>query len=326
MAATIAPYPTLQRLYEELMLDSSSTTKREEYVRYGLRISEWSKADPEFITEDQVRGFFIELKRQGQYAPGTIRLMTAALRFLFIKVLGRQQWQVFLKLRTPDVQRLPFVLTLPQCQGLIGHTRLPHFRLLWELILGTGLRVSEAVALEVTSIRGKGTPHQWLIVMGKGNKERCIPLPPSLYQKLRSHWSTHRHPRFIFPSPMQERRLTQDGAAQHSTEPMRAQAAQSAIKAIAEEAGLPLQLGCHTLRHTYATMALEAGVNVVQVSSYLGHSDLSTTLIYLHLTPSSDQKAVTLINQTLLSLQPPQPKSPESKREAELKVQQPKQR
>jgi integrase len=186
-AAAMAPFPSLLRLREALILDSSSGTKRDEYIRYGLRIAQWAKMDPADITQDQVTAFFIELKVSGRYAANTIGLMTAALRYLFLKVLRREGWDIFLKLRSPDVKRLPFVLTVPQCQALIAHTRLLHFRLLWELILGTGLRVSEAVGLEVTSIRGKG------------NKERSIPLPPLLYWKLRDYWFTHKHPRWVFP-------------------------------------------------------------------------------------------------------------------------------
>jgi integrase/recombinase XerD len=299
LAAALALYPSLLRLHEALILDSSSGTKRDEYLRYGLRIAQWAKADPADITQDQVTAFFIELKVGGRYAANTIRLMTAALRYLFLKVLRREGWDIFLKLRSPDVKRLPFVLSVPQCQALIAHTRLAHFRLLWQLILGTGLRISEAVGLELSSIRGKDTATQSLVVLGKGNKERCIPLPPLLYQKLRDYWTTHRHPRWVFPSPMEQRRVTQASVPIHASAPMSPQAAQSAIKAIALEAKLPAELGCHTLRHTYATLALEAGVNLMQVSAYLGHNSLETTLIYLHLTPSSEAHAVALMEQRL---------------------------
>jgi integrase/recombinase XerD len=93
---------------------------------------------------------------------------------------------------------------------------------------------------------------------------------------------------------MEQRRVTQASVPIRASAPMSPQAAQHAIKAIALEAKLPAEMGCHTLRHTYATLALEAGVNLMQVSAYLGHSSLETTLIYLHLTPSSEARAVAL--------------------------------
>jgi hypothetical protein len=68
-AAACAAFPSLLMLQEHLVLDSSSRSKAEEYVRYGLRIALWAQADPEHITEDQVRAFFLELKREGRYAP-----------------------------------------------------------------------------------------------------------------------------------------------------------------------------------------------------------------------------------------------------------------
>jgi integrase/recombinase XerD len=294
-------------LQEHLVLDSSSRSKAEEYVRYGLRIALWAQADPEHITEDQVRAFFLELKREGRYAPNTVRLMTAALRFLFTKVLGRVGWAVFGLIRSPEVQRLPIVLSEGQAHALLAHTRLPHFLMLWELILGTGLRISEAVSLEVTAVRGKGEAAQSLVVLGKGNKERCVPLPPTLYAKLRDWWATHQHPRWIFPSMLDQQRLRQPVPLRERVAHLTASAAQHAMAIIREEAGLPEVTTCHTLRHTYATMSLEAGVNLLQVSRYLGHESLETTQIYLHVTLGSEQKAVAAIEQNLSRLFKPQP-------------------
>ena len=287
------------------MLDSSSKTKAEEYLRYGLRMAQWAGADPAVITEDQVRSFFIEIKRAGIYAPNTVRLMTAALRFLFVKVLGRARWAVFSLIRSPDVQRLPIVLNDSQIHALLERTRLPHFLLLWELILGTGLRISEAVSLEVSAFRGKGQPVQSLVILGKGNKERCVPLPPSLYQKLRAYWATHQHPRWVFPSPVNDRCLRRLPAEQ-ITHHLTTAAAQYAMSVIRVEAGLPPVTTCHTLRHTYATMSLESGVNLLQVSRYLGHESLETTQIYLHLTMTSEMTAVAAIEQNLSRLFKPQ--------------------
>ena len=287
------------------MLDSSSKTKAEEYLRYGLRIAQWAGADPAVISEDQVRAFFIAIKREGLYAPNTVRLMTAALRFLFVKVLGRAKWAVFTLIRSPDVLRLPIVLNDSQVHALLAHTRLAHFRLLWELILGTGLRISEAVSLEVKAFRGKGQPVQSLVILGKGNKERCVPLPPSLYQKLRTYWDTHKHPRWVFPSPVNDRRLCKQPIEQLANH-LTTSAAQYAMSVIRVEAGLPMVTTCHTLRHTYATMSLEGGVNLLQVSRYLGHESLETTQIYLHLTMTSEQNAVAAIERNLSRLFKPQ--------------------
>jgi len=287
-----------------MVLDSSSRSKLEEYLRYGLRIARWAEADPALITEDQARAFFLELKREGRYTPNTIRLITAGLRYLFIKVLGHEDWRVFMLLRSPDVQRLPIVLNVEQVHALLAHTRLEHFRLLWELMLGTGLRISEAVSLEVTSIHGRGREVQSLRVLGKGNKERCVPLPPSLYQKLRDWWATHKHPRWLFPSLKDQRRLCHNGQDPATEGHLTDSAVQHAMSVIRKEASLPQELTCHTLRHTYATMSLEAGVNLLQVSRYLGHESLETTQVYLHLTTTSERQALAAVEHYLKRLCP----------------------
>lgn len=291
-------YPSLQRLSEHLVLRSSSKSTSGEYMRYGIRICEWAKMDPSEMTEDQVRAFFVDIKSQGRYSPNTVRLMTAGLRCLFMHVLNRTDWSIFTLIHSPDVQRLPFVLTEPQIRDLLGATVQPYMRLLFELMLGTGLRVSEAVSLELSQVRGKGQAHQSLVVLGKGNKERSIPLPPSLYAKLGAHWLRHHHPRWMFPSPAAQRSQRQPNGNTECGH-VSASALQQAMVIIREQAGLPETTGCHTLRHTYATMALEAGVNLLQVSRYLGHESIETTQIYLHLTLRSEKSAIEAIEQSL---------------------------
>lgn len=131
-----------------------------------------------------------------------------------------------------------------------------------------GLRISEAARVEVTAIdSAQGT----IRVIGKGNKERLIPLPQPVLIELRRLWSTHRHPRWLCPN------WSGDG-------PISRQALWETFRAVVREAGIKRSVRPHSLRHSYATRLLESGVDIRVVQILLGHANIATTAGYMHLT------------------------------------------
>ena len=114
---------------------------------------------------------------------------------------------------------------------------------------------------------------------GKGAKDRYIPLPTATLHLLRLYWVTHRHKRLLFPADSREHKDMST-----ATTPMSPTAVQGAIKKITKQIDFGKKVSTHTLRHSYATHLLEAGVSLKVIQKYLGHSSLQTTMIYLHLT------------------------------------------
>ena len=295
--ALIPDYPCIIRLDEDLALTGRAKSTIAEYLRYARRLAAWSGRDPAVLAEEDVRAFLLHLKRVAKYKPNSLRLVTAALRFLFRRVLGRD-WQVLELVSAPDAYRLPVALTREQIAKLLGSTRKEYVRMSFELMYGCGLRVGEVVKLEVRDIRGKGQPAQHLHLRGtKGGGERLVPLPPTLYARLGRFWLTHRHPVFLFPSKGWTHKARGAGtkdlalASTHISEG----AIQHAMGLVRRAAGFPEGICCHTLRHSYATHSLEAGVNLRQLSAYLGHSSLEITAKYLHLTQVSEATALAAI-------------------------------
>jgi len=131
-----------------------------------------------------------------------------------------------------------------------------------------GLRISEAIRLPVGAIDSK---RMVLRVVGKRNKERCVPLPGSLLEPLRAHWKTHRSRQWLFPA--------RDGRG-----PMAVKSAQEAFRQACAALGLDSRLTCHSLRHGYATRLLEGGTDLRTVQALLGHGSICSTQIYTHLT------------------------------------------
>lgn len=123
---------------------------------------------------------------------------------------------------------------------------------------------------------------------GKGNKDRYVPLPR------RTHWVTHRHPLWLFPAIDQE-----SGTVYNATKPMAPDGMQRAFRAAVQEAGIGKHASVHTLRHSYATQLLEAGVSVRMIQVWLGHSSLTTTSRYTHLTSNAEQRASEILDHLL---------------------------
>ena len=135
------------------------------------------------------------------------------------------------------------------------------------------------------------------VVHTKGGKPREVPISPALIARLRTFWKWHGNRRWLFPAPgrgWKSSGISLRQALRHSKKPMTKAGVRVAIKCAKHGCGLMKQhdKACiHTLRHSYATHMLEAGTSVRQVAAYLGHTTLKPTMVYLHLTEVSEEKA-----------------------------------
>jgi len=133
---------------------------------------------------------------------------------------------------------------------------------------------------------------------GKGAKDRYVPLPEYTLEALRRYWNVHRHAEWLFPA------LTQPGTPLASaTKPMDARGMQRAFHIALRESGIQKPASVKTLRHSYATHLLEAGVNLRVIQAHLGHSSPKTTAIYTHLTRNVQDLALEAINRVMGDLQ-----------------------
>ena len=272
--------------------DFRAPTKKE-YVRYLRKLGEHYQCDPATLTEDQLRAYFLFLRQVKQYGGSAMKLARCALRCFFRECLHREGWTVFEEVRVAPPQTLPLVLAREQVAALLGAVREPRYRTALTLIYHTGLRVGEAVRIELRDLRETRTPHPRLHVRcGKGGKDRYVPLAPAMVTQLRAWWNTHRHPQWLFPGPTsgwRERAQPAAAAARAATH-LSVSAVQNTFRLARAATGLPAEATVHTLRHCYATHLLEEGVSLRLISQYLGHASLETTLIYTHLTPLNEAR------------------------------------
>ena len=185
--------------------------------------------------------------------------------------------------------------------ALLAAVHSPHHRAFLTTLYSCGLRLSEALNLEVGDIDAeRGLIH---VHRGKGAKDRMVPLPPATLALLRRHWASHRHPRMLFPAIGRGDIRQAWLRARFATEPMAISSVQEAFRQARDAAGIRKQgVSVHTLRHSYATHLLEAGVALPTIQRYLGHSQIQTTLIYVHLTTVGQDDACARIHALMANL------------------------
>ncbi len=213
-------------------------------------------------------------------APGSLKVTYSALKFFYGTTCPRD-WQVLEKVRVPKQKSLPTVLTIGEVHRLIKATRLHHnAALLWTLY-SLALRLEEGLNLHISDIDSRRmTVH---IHRGKGAKDRLLPLPVSTLEVLRSYWKQHRNGCLIFPSSGRNRKI-----AAKATSTMAVSTIQGCVKRAAKAIGVHKPVSPHSLRHSMATHLFEAGASQCWIQRFLGHSNLQTMLVYLHLTDDAN--------------------------------------
>lgn len=151
---------------------------------------------------------------------------------------------------------------------------------------GCGLRISEAATLEIRAI---DSAHRLLRIIGKGDKERLVPLPQPVLDDLRRLWRTHRNPQWLFPNRLGTRTANQQMLCR-------------TVRAAAQAAGITRRVTPHALRHSYATRLLESGVDTRVVQILLGHVNIATTAVYTHLTEPTRIALRTVLDELMTGL------------------------
>jgi site-specific recombinase XerD len=274
-------------MLQDLQLAGLSTRTQEAYLRAVRKLADHFHTPPDRLTEHQVRDYFLHLQNDRKFAAGSLMIAYSAIKFFYSHTAPRD-WPTLRRLRVRTEKRLPDVLSVAEVRRLIAAVRTPHNRAYFWTVYSLGLRLEEALYLQVGDIDSQRMMVH--VRRGKGAKDRYVPLPGRTLEVLRAYWATHRHPQWLFPD------RGRDGHQAATTDqPMTRGTVQKAMSRVVQELGLKKAISVHSLRHSYATHLLEAGVNLRLIQQYLGHSSLHTTMVYLHLTTASQEQAVARI-------------------------------
>jgi site-specific recombinase XerD len=214
------------------------------------------------ITQEQVRDFLLYLLDSKGYAKSTYKVYLSAIKFLYLNTLERQ-WRFLPLARANPEKKLPIVLSRDEVWSLL------------DLVRRDKPRMSLILMRMVLWVR-----------KGKGGKDRSVPLPSYTLAQLRAYWLKYKPKKWLFPS-------------EHSISAITKSCVQRCLTATLRRSNIRKNVNCHTLRHSYATHLVEAGVHLRMIQSLLGHKSLSSTFIYIHLSQATRLDVQTKIDRLM---------------------------
>ena len=257
-----------QRMKSHMELKGLSPRTIHVYLRQMSLFVQYVGHGPERMDAEEIRSYLHHLLTERQVSQSTMSQAYSALRLFYEQILG-QTWEERTIPRSKQCRKLPVVLSPAEIESLFAATRRLKYRALFMAIYSGGLRVGEGTHLQPGDIDSQRMLIQ--VHDGKGHKDRFTLLSKRALETLREYWCHARPERWLFPS------LRVAG-------PLSTATVQRTFKGTVKAAGLKKAATPHTLRHSFATHLLEAGVSLHHIQRLLGHRQLSTTAVYLHLT------------------------------------------
>ena len=283
-----------QRLIEDLQLKGMSERTQQMYVRAVRQLAEHYHKPPDQISDEELRQYFLFDRNVKHWSRSGTTIALCGLKFFYEQTLHRSLATLQL-VRPPREKKLPVVLSREEVRQILSQVRLLRYRTCLTTIYSCGLRLQEGTHLQVSDMdSARKLIH---VHRGKGGKDRYVPLPGSTLELLRQYWKTHGNPLWVFPASGR-------GGIHRPTaqKPMPIGNVQDAFGAAVRASGIRKKASVHTLRHSYATHLLEAGVNLRLIQEYLGHNSAQTTALYTHLTSKAQEVATQVIEHLMEGL------------------------
>ena len=270
----------LKKLEIELKISKNSEYTIRNYIDCNRKFLDYIKKDLEDINSDDLKQYIVE--KLNNASSSSLIVFLSALRYSFYNILNKD---ITLNIRRPKKEKkIPVVLTKDEIKRLIEVIDTKKSRLMVSFMYACGFRVSELVNLKIKDLNFDekiGSVRQ-----GKGKKDRIFNIPEFLLEdlKIQSENQKKINQEYLFTGPksrLSERNL------------------QKIISKAGKRAGLNKEVHCHTLRHSFATHLLENGTDIRKIQELLGHSDLSTTQIYTHISREELKKIKSPIEEVM---------------------------
>jgi len=258
--------PLTQRMAEDMLVRNLAQRTIDTYTYHVERFARHFGRPLDQLGPEEIRTYQLHLIEVRKASWSSFNQAVCGLRFLYRVTLPRP-WVVEHVPFGKRPKRLPSVLGSEEVSRLIACVPILKHRVLLLTLYSGGLRLTEGTHLRLTDIDSQRM--QLKIRHGKGNKQRLVPLSPRLLEELRAYWRAERPTSFLFPGKT-------------AGVPLSSATVQKSCQRAAVRARLNKPVTPHTLRHSYATGLLEAGVDLLTIGRLLGHKSFTTTMIYLH--------------------------------------------
>lgn len=286
--------PLRQRMMEDMDMKGFSVKTQMSYVRAVAALATFYNRSPDQISDEELRSYFVHLKVKRKLARQTVTIALSGIKFFYVTTLKRDF--SLTGIPVPKRQKkMPVVLSRDEVRAILGKLEKPRFQACLKLIYACGLRLGEACRLTPTDIdSARGVV---VIRNAKGATDRQVPIPVATVSLLREFWKTHRNQRWLFPAQSCGHRK---GSPSDRHIPLGA--VQKAFQLARKASSVHKAAHCHTLRHSYATHLLEAGINLRLIQDWLGHRSPSTTAVYTHMTEQATNTAAQQVGAMMADL------------------------
>jgi len=325
LARVCSKYPDyIKGLITRIRVKHYSIRTEQAYLQWLVRYIAFHKmADPAQLEDSAIASYLEHLVINRHVSSSTQSQALNALVFFYKAVLEREAPEVGEFVRSKKPRRLPVVLTKDEIRQLLSHIDVSTQQLMIQLLYGCGLRVMECVRLRVQDV--DFGYKQIMVRNGKGKKDRVVPLPDMLAESLKEQIDgvrdLHRQDcnegfgevylpdaldrkypnaareiiwQYVFPA----RKVSRDPrSGKYRRHHINERSLQKRVKQATQQAGINKKVNCHALRHSFATHLLESGYDIRTVQELLGHSDVSTTMIYTHVLNKGGMGVVSPIDQ-----------------------------
>ena len=255
------------------------------YSRAVRRITEFYDLCPDRLTEDHLKEYFDALIKSHSWS--TVKVDRNGLQFFYKYVLNKE-WTWIDIVKPPQKKVLPDILSVKEVERIINGTRERRYQTFLLTVYSMGLRLGEALALQVGDIDAQRMKIH--IRQGKGRKDRFVTLPQMTLQTLRDYWITHRHPALLFPAGKTPQ------IRHAATQVMDRSGLQRSFKVITKSCRVNKPVTIHSLRHCYGAHLVETGLNLRAIQHEMGHECPKTTALYTQLTDVTHQNTRKMIN------------------------------
>lgn len=259
--------PFIRRMADDMKLRNFSSTTIDSYTFHVDKFCKYFGKPADQLGPEEIREFQLYMVNEKKASWSSFNQAVCGLRFLYTVTLGKD-WSIKHIPFGKRPKKLPTVLSDEEACNLLSCLHNPKHHAVLLTCYAAGLRLSEATHLRVADIDGRRA--QLSIRQGKGRKARVVPASPRLLESLRKYWMLDRPSDFLFPGKT-------------GSTPLSSATIQKACKlAVAKARITKPDVTPHTLRHSWATGMLEAGVDLLTISKLMGHSSFITTMVYLH--------------------------------------------
>ena len=257
-----------QKMIRAMELKNLSANTQRTYLTSVTGIVKHYHKSPEKLSKVMIEDYLLYLKNDKGKCPNSCASALSGLRFFYNHVT-KQKISIDFSL-TRKVRNLPTVLPAEDIWSIINTTDNLKHRLILMTTYSAGLRASEVTALKLKNIESK----KMLIKVekGKGGKSRYTLLAKRLLPELRYYYKKFRPQNYLFPSSYKHKKH----------QPLSYESVRNLYEKARKKAEVKDGVGIHTLRHSFATHLLEAGYDIRKIQVLMGHSRLTTTMIYLH--------------------------------------------